>query len=109
VGIFGVTARMVALRATEMGIRSALGAESWSLVALVVREGLRIAVYGLALGLLGGLWASRLLQSFLYGVQVWDPLTYGGVVALVVAMSSAATYVPARRVTRIALTEVLGR
>jgi putative ABC transport system permease protein len=79
------------------------------LVALVVREGLAIAVSGLALGLLGGLWASRLLQSFLYGVQIWDPLTYGGVVALVVAISAAATYVAARRVTRIAVTEAVGR
>ena len=109
VGIFGVTARAVALRAKEMGIRSALGAQNWSLVALVLRDGLVLAVSGLAIGLLGGFWSSRVLQSFLYGVQAWDPLTYGGVAGLIVAISLAAAYVPARRVTRISVMEVLGR
>jgi len=109
VGIFGVTARAVALRAKEMGIRSALGAQNWSLVALVLRDGLVLAVSGLAIGLLGGFWSSRVLQSFLYGVQAWDPLTYGSVAGLIVAISLAAAYVPARRVTRISVMEILGR
>jgi putative ABC transport system permease protein len=109
VGIFGVTARLVALRATEIAIRSALGAERWSLVTLVLRESVAMTAGGLALGLFGGFWASRLLQSFLYGVQSSDPLTYSSVVVLVGALSLAAAYLPARRVTRIVVMQVLGR
>jgi putative ABC transport system permease protein len=109
VGIFGVTARAVAGRAQEMGIRSALGAQRWSLVALVLRQCLATSACGLAIGLVGAFWASRLIQSLLYGVQLWDPLTYGGVVGLVLAMCLMAGYVPARRVTRISVMEVLWR
>ena len=109
VGIFGVTARAVAGRAQEMGIRSALGAQRWSLVALVLRQCLAISACGLAIGLAGALWVSRLIQSLLYGVQVWDPLTYGAVVGLVLAMCLMAGYVPVRRLARISVMEVLGR
>jgi ABC-type antimicrobial peptide transport system permease subunit len=109
IGIFGITARAVARRAKELGIRSALGAQRGSLVALVLREGLTVAVSGVAIGLIGTFWTSRVLQPFLYGIQTWDPLTYGAVVVLVVATCSVAGYVPARRAARISVLEVLER
>jgi predicted permease len=109
VGIFGVTARAVAAREREMGIRSALGAQGSSLVMLVMRERLAWAALGIAIGLVGAFWASRFIQALLYGLEAWDPVTYVVVVLLMVAVCLVAGYVPARRVTRIGVAEVVGR
>lgn len=109
VGIFGVTARAVAAREQEMGVRSALGAQGSSLIALVLREGMPVAALGLAIGLLGALWASRLIQALLYDVRAWDPATYAVVLGLALVICLVAGYVPARRVARISAVEVLRR
>jgi putative ABC transport system permease protein len=109
VGIFGVTARAVAGRAREMGIRTALGAQGSSLIMLVMRERLAWSALGIAMGLVGAFWASGLIQGFLYGIRAWDPVTYVVVVLLMIVVCLVAGYVPARRVTRIGVAEVVGR
>jgi predicted permease len=102
VGIFGVTARTVAARSREIGIRTALGARSGSLVALVVREGLSSALLGTAVGLIGALLGSRLVGHLLYEVDAHDPLSFFGAAAVAVAVCGLSAYVPARRVTSVA-------
>jgi hypothetical protein len=107
VGIFGVVARSLASRTRELAIRVALGAKQANLTQLVLRGSLYAAGIGLAGGLLGAFWASRLLSRFLFGVRSWDPATYGAVLLLVGVVSVAASYLPARRVLGIQPAEVL--
>jgi predicted permease len=97
IGVVGVTARSVAQRTRELAIRLALGAESASLNRLVLRGSLLPALVGVTFGLLCAFWASRLISGFLFGVQSWDPLTYGVAVSLVLVVCLAASYLPARR------------
>jgi hypothetical protein len=106
-GVFGVTARSVALRTREMGIRMALGARGTGLVGNTVRGILYVGVTGTAVGLLGALWTSRLLAQFLFGIEPSDPTTYGVVAALIVMMCLVASYAPARRITKVNPVEVL--
>lgn len=98
VGIVGVTARGVAQRARELGIRIALGAQGRSLVRMVVRESLTTALAGTAIGLLAALWASRLLTSFLFGVEPLDPLTFTAVATLLGVVCLGAAYLSSRRI-----------
>ncbi len=107
IGIHGVLAYLVARRTREMGIRLALGAERRSVLLLVARQGARLALAGLTLGLLGALAATRLLDSLLYGVTAADPATFAAVAAFVFAAAMLATFVPARRATRVAPLEAL--
>ncbi|MFC1640310.1 ABC transporter permease, partial [Gemmatimonadota bacterium] len=107
VGIFGVVARSLAQRTREMAIRVALGAEQSNLSRLVLRGSLYAAGVGIVGGLIGAFWASRLLSRFLFGVQSWDPATYGAVVSLVVVVCLTASYLPARRMLGIRPAEVL--
>jgi len=107
VGVFGTTARSVAQRAREMGIRSALGARSGRLVGLAVQGSLTSALLGLALGLVVALWASHLLSGFLFGIEPRDPATFASVTALLLAVCLVASYLPASRATRVDPIEVL--
>jgi predicted permease len=97
-GVFGVTARGVESRKREMGIRLALGARSGHVMRTTVLPGVLSGVTGLILGLVAALAASRLLASFLFGVETWDPATYALVALTMLGISLAATYVPSRRV-----------
>ncbi len=101
VGIYGVIAYSVAERTREMGIRLALGAERTDILRLVLRQGLLLAFGGIGLGLGGAFLLTRLMQSLLYRVSTTDPLTFvaGPLLFLFVAM--AASYIPARRATRV--------
>jgi predicted permease len=107
VGIFGVTARAVASRSHELGIRTALGARAAGLVGLVIRDGLPSVLAGTLGGLVGAYWLASLIGHLLYGVGARDPATYGSVAGLVVLVCLAAAYLPARRVTRISPSEVI--
>jgi predicted permease len=100
-GIYGVTSYLVTQRTREMGIRLALGASPGSLRRLVVRQGAVVAAVGTAIGLAVALALTRLLATFLYGVSATDPLTFALVAALLVAVALVASYIPARRATRV--------
>jgi putative ABC transport system permease protein len=101
VGIYGVTAYGVSQRSREMGIRLALGAAPGAVRWMVLGEGLRLAGLGLAAGLALALTGARVLRSQLYGVGSADPTTYLALSALLLLVAGAATWIPARRATRV--------
>ena len=98
-GIYGVMAYNVSQRTREFGIRLALGSETSSVQRLVVWQGARLALAGLALGIPAAFLLTRLLAGVLYGVAPNDPLTFAAVAALLAAVSVIASYLPSRRVT----------
>ncbi len=100
-GIYGVTAYSVARRTREIGVRVALGARPRAVVAMVVGQGVAMAVVGVAIGLAAALGLARVLASALYGVSASDPLTFAVVAFAVVGATLLACYVPARRAARI--------
>jgi len=106
-GVFGVTARGVAFRKREMGIRLALGAQGHELVRLALGRTLKAGAFGVVLGLVGALWVCRLLARFLFGVETWDPTTYTIAAGSLLALSLVASYLPARRAARIDPVRVL--
>jgi putative ABC transport system permease protein len=101
VGIYGVLAFLVSKRTREIGIRIALGAHRSDVLWLVLKEGARFAVVGIALGLAGAFVTTRWLSSELYGVSATDPLTYAAVALVMALVSMLACYVPARRALRV--------
>jgi ABC-type antimicrobial peptide transport system permease subunit len=101
VGLYGVVAYAVAQRTREMGIRMALGATSRDVWMLVVTHGARLAVVGIALGLALAFAATRLLRAQLHGVSPVDPATFMGIAIMLGAVTLLASYVPARRATRV--------
>ncbi len=96
-GIYSVIAFTVALRAQEMAIRMALGSQRSGIVGLVLTSGAKLAAAGCILGLIGAVAASRLLQSMVFGVKTWDPLTLAVAAVLVMLLALAASLLPARR------------
>jgi putative ABC transport system permease protein len=101
VGLYGVVAYAVAQRTREFGIRIALGARPAEVLRLVARTALGMAAAGIALGIVGAAAATRLLDAALYGVRPLDPVTFVSVVALLVIVALVASWVPARRATRV--------
>ena len=101
VGMYGVISYGVAQRTHEIGVRIALGAESADVLRLVVGQGLRLTLLGVALGCLGALGASRFLSGLLFGVAGDDPVTFGAVATMFLAVALVACYVPARRAMRV--------
>jgi len=97
VGLYGVIAFYVTRRTQEIGIRVAIGAQRGTILRLVVGEGLRLAVFGVAIGVIGSLMTTRLISSLLFGISPADPLTFAGIVLLLVLVTLTACYVPARR------------
>ena len=100
-GVFGLLSYTVTQRARELGIRIALGASSSGVQRLVMLRGLALVGAGLAVGLAGALILTRFMQSLLYGVTPTDRITFVGVSALLVLAAAAASFIPARRATRI--------
>jgi predicted permease len=97
IGLFGVLAFGVAQRTREIGVRVALGAARSEVVGLIVKQGMLLVAIGLVIGLFGSLAATRVMQSLLYETDVYDPLTFAIVPALLAIVSLGACYVPARR------------
>jgi putative ABC transport system permease protein len=101
IGIYGVMSYSVAQRVREIGIRVALGAQAGQVRWLMSKQGLRLALAGLALGLVGSVAITRSLQSLLYGVGAAEPATMAWVSVILFAVTNLATYVPAARATRV--------
>jgi putative ABC transport system permease protein len=100
-GVYGVLAYLVSQRRREFGVRMAIGAQRSSVLALVVKQGVGLTVAGLVLGVAGALAATRLLRSFLHGVEPADVPTYVVIIAVVGAAGVLAAIVPALRATRV--------
>jgi putative ABC transport system permease protein len=100
-GIYGVIAYLVAQRTQEIGIRLALGAPRSAVLWLVSSQGLRMALAGVAIGMIGTLVAARSLGSLLYGISALDPVTLGSASVALIAIALAACALPARRAARI--------
>ena len=107
VGTYGVMSYVAGLRRREIGIRLALGASRSGVKALLVRQGLRPVVAGIALGALGAVWAGALLREHLFGVDARDPQTIAGAAIAFVIVGALACWVPARRTSAVDPVSVL--
>ena len=101
IGIYGVMSYVVSQRTREMGIRIALGATTGDVLGMVVRRGALLAGAGTVAGIVAGMFLTRSISSFLYGVAPLDPLTFAGVPVLFVIVAVAASLLPGRRATRV--------
>ena len=101
IGLYGVLAGSVTERTREIGVRMALGASRGEIVAMIVRQGMAMTTAGVMIGLGGAAFSSRALQTLLFGITPRDPATYAGVVALLMAASALASWLPAWRAARV--------
>ncbi len=101
IGTYGLLSGMVTDRTQEIGVRAALGATRGAIVGLVLRQGLWLAGLGIMLGVTAALMSSRALTTLLYGISEVDPVTYGAVTVLMVAVSAVACGIPASRAARV--------
>jgi putative ABC transport system permease protein len=100
VGLYAVLAYSVSQRTHEIGVRLALGAQAGHVVRLVVTQGVRVALIGLAVGAVGAWVGGRFVRDQLFGVSAHDPLVFGVVAATLLAVAGLASWVPARRASR---------
>lgn len=100
-GLSGVTALLVSQRTREIGIRLALGAQRGEVLAMVVKQSMRVILIGLTVGVVGALLVSRVMSKLLFNTPPTDPATFVGVAVVLLSVALVASYVPARRVTRV--------
>jgi putative ABC transport system permease protein len=101
IGVYGLLSFSVARRTGEIGTRIALGAGRPAVLAMILRQGISLVLVGLMLGLAGAFAVTRALATLLYGVSPTDPISYLGVSVLLLAVGFTASYLPARRATRV--------
>jgi predicted permease len=106
-GIYGVMSLNVANRRNEFGIRLALGAQTSNVLKLILGQGLRLGLIGVALGVLAAIAFTRLLKGLLFGISASDPLTFAAIAALLVVVALLACWIPARRATKVDPLEAL--
>lgn len=107
VGLYGVLSYLVQQRVAEIGIRMALGAQRSEILRLVLIDGMRPVLFGLALGLLGGAAAGTLIKSILYGTRPLDPIVFAGMIGILLLTAAMASAIPALRACRIEPTQAL--
>jgi putative ABC transport system permease protein len=107
IGIYGVIAYSVAQRTKEVGIRRALGAQQVDILQLVLGQALGLTLAGAVLGIGAAFALTRVMKSLLFQVSATDPLTFAGITVLLLLVALAASYIPARRATRIDPTAAL--
>lgn len=100
-GIYSVISYTVLRRTNEIGIRMALGARAGQVMALVLRQGIRPVLFGMAAGVVAALWAGELMRNFLFGTEARDPWVIVGVAGVLLLVAGAACWVPARRASRV--------
>jgi putative ABC transport system permease protein len=101
IGIYGVLAYAVTQRTHEIGIRAALGASGADILRLILRQGMRLALLGVAVGLVAALALTRLVKSLLFELSATDPLTFGAITLLLLAVAGLACWLPARRAAKV--------
>ena len=101
IGIYGVMAYTVSRRTSEIGVRMALGARPVDILRLIVGESMTLTLLGGSLGLAGAYAVTRVMKSLLFGVTSTDPLTFAGVMLLLCSVALLASYIPARRASRV--------
>ena len=107
VGLFGLVAYSVSSRVREIGVRMSVGATQDEVVRMIVREGLAVAIPGVLIGVPLALGAATLVRAQLYGVTPTDPWTLAGAAAILIATAAVASWLPARRASRIQPNEAL--
>ena len=100
-GLYGVISYLVAQRTREIGVRVALGAQNGDVIRLVMGQGAKLTLVGIALGLVGAVLFTRVLESLIYGISARDPLTFIGIATLLAVVALLATWIPAERAARI--------
>jgi ABC-type antimicrobial peptide transport system permease subunit len=101
IGIYGVMSYSISERTREIGIRVALGAQRLDVLKLAIMHGMKLALIGAGIGLGASLALTRLMQSLLFEVSPTDPLTFAGLAALLTGVAMLASYLPARRATKV--------
>jgi putative ABC transport system permease protein len=101
VGIYGLISFSISQRTHEIGVRMALGAKTRDITRMVLGEGIALALIGVGVGIVGALLLTRFLKSFLFGVTPTDPVTFAIISVLLIAIALVASYLPARRATRV--------